>query len=374
MKIAKLLFLTLLSIILFSCNKREDNRLSAGADLNQKDSILTLTSQEEKNVSIQTDTLQYKFFPVEAPAKATIKVDSRDIYTVIPPIEGFVKKIYPRIGDYVNKGDSLARIYHPAYLNLQEEYIKTLAKSEMEKENFSRQGELYLENAGSLRNMNKSKANHKQTEVSLKSLEKKLDMLNIKKEEVADGKISPFITIYAPEKGVVTEIIPSTGLLANSTNPVCKITDTRYAKVELAIPANFIFDIDKKQQVTYFLNSQKQEAVISQIHKDINPKTNTFKAIANPMQKNQKLYPGITSRAIIHMDSSKALAIDTSAALTYKNSSYLFIKRQHNYSLERVSLVDTCEGYIAIKKPNRLKNKNIVTKGSRFLLKKYINQ
>ncbi|MFP3859981.1 MAG: efflux RND transporter periplasmic adaptor subunit, partial [Bacteroidales bacterium] len=211
-------------------------------------------------------------------------------------------------------------------------------------------------------------------EASLKSLEQKLDMLNINKEKVAEGKISPFITLYAPEEGIITEIIPSTGQLSNSENPVCKIMDIRYLQVELNIPANFIFDIENKQKVDYSINNKKQEAIITQIHKEINPKTNTFKAMAKPIKKNKNLYPGLTTKAIIGIDSARVLAIDTSAVRTHENNNYLFIKGQQNYSPATVSIIDTCEGYISIKDPDTLQNKNIVTKGSGFLLKKYINQ
>ncbi|MFP4046453.1 MAG: efflux RND transporter periplasmic adaptor subunit [Bacteroidales bacterium] len=375
MKNIRLFFFLLPGIIIFSCNKKGDNRLSSEAVKSQKDSTLTLTLEEERNASIQTDTLQHKIFPAKVPAKASIKADPRNIYSVIPPIEGFVKQIYPGIGDYVKKGTPLAKIYHPDYLNLQEKYIKTLAQSELEKDNFSSQGELYLEKAGSLKNMNKSKTQYKQTETSLNSLEQKLDMLNIKKEKVAEGKISPFITLYAPEEGIITEIIPSTGQLSNSANPVCKIMDIRYVQVELDIPANFIFDIENKQKADYSINNKTQEAIITQIHKEINPKTNTFKAMAKPIKKNKNLYPGLTTKAIIDIDSARVLAIDTSALQAHKNNNYIFIKEgQQNYSPATVSILDTCEGYISIKNPDTLKNKNIVTKGSGFLLKKYINQ
>ncbi|MFO8234415.1 MAG: efflux RND transporter periplasmic adaptor subunit [Bacteroidales bacterium] len=374
MKTIILIFIPLLCIF-FACNdKTNEEHVNKTSTVNKNDSLIKISEEEEKNVSIKTDTFQHIDFIKKAYAKGTIKVMPKDNYVVTPPIQGFVKKIYHNAGDYVHKGAPLAEISHTDYLDIQEEYIKTLAQSDFEKQNYSRKGELFLESAGSLTKMEKSKSQHKQTEARLKMLEHKLDLLNIDKEEVAKGNLYSTITLYAPREGIISEVIQSTGQIANAENPVCKITNHHNLMIELNVPGKYIDDIQKNQYVKYTTQNDKENgAKITQILKEIEPKNNTFKVSAKPLQANESLYPGMSTEATILIDTVQVQAIDTSVIVLHNKRPYLFTREKQGYKIQHIMTEDTCEGFIILKHSNKLKNKKIVTKGTKFLLNKYIN-
>ena len=82
-------------------------------------------------------------------------------------------------GDRVQKGDQLAKLSHPDYIKLQEDYLAAQSNLEYSSREYKRQGELAVEKAASLKRMQKAKSTYEQNKAKLTSLETRLRMLHI---------------------------------------------------------------------------------------------------------------------------------------------------------------------------------------------------
>ena len=97
--------------------------------------------------------------------------------SVSPIIGGFIKSLNYFPGDFVEKGAVIASLQHPDFISLQQQYIETKSQIDYYQEEFKRQGELTVENAASIKNMQKAKADYLSSEATYKSLKSQLKLL-----------------------------------------------------------------------------------------------------------------------------------------------------------------------------------------------------
>jgi cobalt-zinc-cadmium efflux system membrane fusion protein len=71
---------------------------------------------------------------------------------------GVIKTLNVQIGDYVKKGQVIATIANPQFIQLQEEYLTIGSKITFAEQEVQRQNELNAGNAGALKNLQNATA------------------------------------------------------------------------------------------------------------------------------------------------------------------------------------------------------------------------
>ena len=122
----KNIFISIILWSLFSCNsKTEDTRKEqAGAEEN----TLTFSEVQIKNAQLGYGKLEQRQISEILRVNGTIDVPPQNMVSISVPLGGYLKSSQLLPGMHVNKGQVIAIIEDPQYIQLQEDYLVTKSK------------------------------------------------------------------------------------------------------------------------------------------------------------------------------------------------------------------------------------------------------
>ena len=112
--------------------------------------IATLTEEQIKTVGIQLGTIEHKELTATIKANGNLKVPNNNKANATSLYGGVIRTLKVQIGDYVRKGQVIATIANPQFIQLQEEYLSTASRITFAEQELARQKELNEGNAGAL--------------------------------------------------------------------------------------------------------------------------------------------------------------------------------------------------------------------------------
>jgi cobalt-zinc-cadmium efflux system membrane fusion protein len=369
-------FLPIILIIsLLSCNNNSNEETKEGPEeknirTEQPERFVQLTDNQKKEANIQTGTLLEKNISEKISCSGEIEVSPTHIVTVIPPLKGYIRELYHKTGDYVNKGEKLARLSHPEYLKIQEEYISVKSQTEYYKKEYQRQGELAVEKAASMKKMQKAKANYEDFNARYKSLKILLKKLNINPKEVEKGNLSTDVYLYSPINGYITDLFLNVGKISSENNPVYEIMNMDNLHLKINVYEKDISDLSKGQNVEFSIvknAEQKYNAKIKYIGNKIDKEKRTFPVIAELNNLKNQFKHGLYVNADILLSSKSKFVLPNEAITRIDGETYVFFVKDKGYLPVKVTTGNQGDNYTEILNHKELNNKEIVINGAYFL-------
>ena len=227
-----------------------------------------------------------------------------------PRYMGYVKNIYYDIGDRVEREDTLFELESAEF---------DILKS---------QADLALEQANSIVNMYQTRIDALNRDRS--TLKKKgifntqdLDNLNMTADNVSAGlasaqvlvknaaakikqisTITGYLEIKAPNSGIIVEKRIRVGDLVAPGMLGMIIVDLDHLQIEGEVAESDLKYVHKYQRVRLEIPSidYQDEGYIKSIVPSANPMAHTFKVIINFKKKDNKIFPGMYAKVMIHID------------------------------------------------------------------------
>jgi cobalt-zinc-cadmium efflux system membrane fusion protein len=261
---------------------------------------------------------------------------------------------------------------HPEYLRLQEEYLITQAHLNFHKTNYSRQGELAVDKAGTLKEMEKAKALYEEYQTRFNSLKSQLEMLHIDPGSIHSDSLIKEITLYAPVSGIISTILRSPGELSDELHPVMKIADTRYLKPHFLIGKKEKYSLTpgKKIQIC-FSGGSKRTGRIEQPGSTQKSETHAW---INLDQVPANTFPGEPVTGKILHDSLLIPVVWQKSIVMYNHENWIFVQEEEGFKPLQVEVKNTYQDFVVLDKPDNIKGKKIVTGGSNYLKKKLMEK
>ncbi|GAB4452691.1 MAG: efflux RND transporter periplasmic adaptor subunit [Bacteroidia bacterium] len=337
MKTMKTYYITgIMGAILIACqnNNSENNTPQSNAE-----NIVTLSHQELQNINIQTDTLHIKEVNYIIHSKGYIDVPPQNIYALSVPLGGYLKYTHLLPGTPIKKGEVIAIIEDPQYIQLQEDYLNTKVLLATLEKNYLRQKELAEQKAVSEKSYEQSLAEYENTKIKLKALEEKLSLIGIQPSQLTADKISKSINITAPFNGYVTKINYSVGKYIPASEVLFELVNPNDIHLNIKVFENDLQYIKIGQKVIAFTNAEQQkkhECKIILINKIVNP-DRTVDVHCHFNQYDESLIPGTFMQADIYVENKQAYTIPKNALVFYNNQYYVFVQK-NNLQFEMINV------------------------------------
>jgi len=161
-------------------------------------------------------------------------------------ISGKIKNIYVDVGDYVNKGDILAKLddrESNAQLN------QARAKYDLSKQVLDRFEDLRAQGHISIQDLDKARSDFIIAESQYEFFKVKLEQTNI---------ISPF-------NGVIQNRFLDTGTVINSGIPILEIIDSNYVEAHISVPVIYLSEMQLGQEYDFEINGKIIKAIFSKL-------------------------------------------------------------------------------------------------------------
>ncbi len=210
-------------------------------------------------------------------------VESDDIVSVTSEVGGRIIVYKIKEGQYVKKGQLLAKVDLEQIDKQEAELSKSL---ELATELYERQSRLWKQNIG-------SEVQYLQAKNNKERIEKTMETMRFQKRKA---------NVYAPISGVVDKEFLKLGDLAAPGMPIVQIINTNKVKVVANVPESYLGKVKKGEKVTVKFPAldQTTTARVSQLGRTINPSNRTFEVEVELSNKGGVLKPNLLSLMLIN--------------------------------------------------------------------------
>jgi len=329
MNIYKYYTLILPLILFFACNKQEKVKTEEDEIDIHSENVVHLNKQQQKALDLKLGTIQYRNFSSIVKSNGTLDVDPDKSAEVNAFIGGNVKDILVFHGDEVRKGDVLAVLEHPNYIELQEEMVRVASNLEYLEQEHARQKELFDNDVGSGRDYQKIKAEYTSLKSRYQGLIARLDMLNLDYKDVLAGNISRTISLQSPISGYVNDINVKIGAYVDERNKLFEIADNSHLHLDILIYEKDVKLVKVGQIIHFTVASDTNEeftAEIFAIGKELEKDKRAIHVHGHIKDQPEYFFPGMYISGHIHTDEERTMALPLDAVVSEGTKSYIFIE------------------------------------------------
>ncbi|WP_431611821.1 efflux RND transporter periplasmic adaptor subunit [Chryseobacterium sp. 'Rf worker isolate 10'] len=394
--------LILISILLTSCGKKEASEEKAPEKTEQKEqaheeapqTIASLTEEQMKSVGVALGTVEMKELTSTIKANGLLSVPNSNKATITSLYGGIIKTINIQVGSIVKKGQVIATIANPEYIQLQEDYLTTNSRITYAEQEYKRQRELFDNDAGAKKNLQSADAELKTLRTKRASLLKQLQMMGISPGKVSNGNMKSGLVITAPISGTISGITAQIGSYVDISSPVATVIDNGSIHLDLQV---FEKDLPKMRvgQVVHFKLTNNPEteydARIYSIGSSFENESKTISMHCEVIGNKSGLIDGMNITGIVSLDKSTTPAVPTEAIVEADGKYFVFVQtdkkaeeeheeksKPHPKTLnfEKIEIVKGTSdmGYTAITPVGNIPdNAKIVVKGAFFVNAKLVN-
>lgn len=374
-KIARLSGFIACCLFFYSCgadkNKSTDRPKAVPQQAEVKNELLQLNEAQVKLIGITTTGIQRKEMEQTVRLNGKVDIAPSHISALSSMIGGHITEIRVLPGNKFSKGQVLARVEDPGFIQLQQDYLVSKAQIVAARLNYERQRQLNENKASSDKELQLAEAEYKTLLATQKALEEKLKLIRIHPSGVSAGNIVRSIGIYAPFSGVVSKVFVKTGQYITASDPVFELIDPKGLLLKLKVFENAITGIAIGQLVHVYTNKdpdKKQAAKVISIVPSIDA-DGAAEIIAKLEKPDPALMNGMYINAELDLVSYQTDVLPDSAVVAYEGNAYVFEALSGNrFKLHEVSADRSAGGFTVIQHAGFLDGKKIVAHGAYSLL------
>lgn len=372
-----------LSLFIMNCgssNHTESKAVAADAPTHEEEvlTVATLTQEQIKAVGISLGKIESKELTATIRANGMLKVPNNSKGNATSLYGGVIKTLEVQIGDYVKKGQVIATITNPQFLQLQEEYLNLLSISNStytattannsqyasaklqyqeienqisyaEKE-LDRQKELYEGNAGAKKNVEQAQTNLEVLQAKKKilneqmgiyeqqgkvlnttrlaSLKQQLQLMGIDPNSVSNSNLKSTLVVTSPLNGNVSNLFAKIGSYVDVSSPVAEVVDNGSLHLDLQV---FEKDLPllKIGQIIHFTltnnPTNEYDAKVFSIGSAFENESKTISVHCDVTGNKAGLIDGMNITGIVSLNNATTPAVPSKAIVNVDGKDYLFI-------------------------------------------------
>ena len=372
--------LLIITLLIVGCSsKKEDHSGHDHAEENKKmtnneaqENEIHLTGSQILAAKIETGKLEKKNMRSRIAVTGTIEAPPQNKATIYAPMEAFVYQTELLPGDKVVKGQTVAILQHPNFIELQYAYLEAVNKRTVAKADYERKKTLFEKDIASKKSYQASEGAYKSLQSLVENYASQLKMAGLSPSVVAQKGIQQYVYIKSPITGYVVENNLNKGKFLSANSEMMEIIDNDHIHAELNV---FGTDISKIQKGDEFIFKPSgmdvtYEGYIKLISQKVNDKNKTVNVHGHFEDPEGKLKSGMFINAEILLAGKEAVyAVPEEAVIENEGENFIFMaKTAEEFVPVEVTTGKTDAGFIEIK---TILNNDfeviVVTKGAHFL-------
>lgn len=335
----------ILTVALAACNSKQPAAETTGAATEA--TTVTLTETQLKNAGIQTGTPVSKNIAQVLKLNGVIDVPPQNMVSISFPLGGYLKSTKLLPGMHVSKGESLAVLEDPQYIQLQQDYLMAKAKLAYTDADYNRQKDLNASKANSDKTFQQARADYESQKVLVKSLGEKLLLIGINPATLNEDNLSRSVNIYSPINGFVSAVNVNIGRYVSPTDVLFELVNPEDVHLNLTVFEKDVNKLAIGQHVTAYTNhdGKKYDAEIILVSRNVDA-NRAAEVHCHFKQYDKQLLPGMFMNAGVNVQSNDALAVPEAAIVRWQNKNYVFTDAgNNNFTLTEVQTGITDNGY-----------------------------
>jgi cobalt-zinc-cadmium efflux system membrane fusion protein len=333
----KSLYTSLLIIALFltacSSKKTEETATAEGTATKAPEheaEVVEFSADQYKAVNIQLGNITNTNLSNYIKASGTIEVPPQQLISITSPYGGTIKTTSILEGKFIGKGQVVASIENPEFLQIQQDYLESSSQLSFLKQELTRQTELVAENIAARKSLQRATSEYNSMVARVEGLKAKLRMINLNPGSVRSGRFTSRVNIYSPQGGYVTKVMGNIGKYVGANEVVAEIANTSNMLVSINVFEKDIPTINVGQKIRFRATGDTVErlATVTLIGKDIH-EDRTVEVQARITTPSSKLLPGMFVNAILEIGSASTPALPQDAVVQAGGKNYIFVLEEN---------------------------------------------
>lgn len=414
--IFKILFFVITTITLNSCGEKhtEADGHDHGTEAKKADeeheeeettTVASLTQDQIKSVGITVGNIEQKNLNAVIKANGALRVPNNNKANATSLYGGVVKSLRVQMGDYVRKGQIIATIENPQFVQLQEEYLTIGSRIALAEQEQQRQRELNAGNAGALKNLQNAIAELNALKARKASLYKQVQLMGINPTAITTATLTAALSVTSPVSGTVSAEFAKIGSYVDVSSPVVEIVDNSLIHLDLQVFEKDLPLVKVGQLVNFTVTNNPQityTAKVFNIGSSFEDESKTIAVHCTVTGNKAGLIDGMNITGMVSVDNVLTSAVPNEAIVEADGKYYIFVhtdkisgEKEHSHkegekhdhvvenkghsasiNFEKVEIAKGVSelGYTAITPVQKIsKDAKIVTKGAFFINAKLSN-
>lgn len=325
-------------IFLTSCGKKEasaesENEIKTGQTEEHggeaPQTVAGLSEEQIKTVGITLGKIEMKQLTSTVKANGALRVPNNNKAAITSMYGGIIKTLNVQIGDFVRKGQVIASVSNPEYIQLQEQYLTVKNRITFAEQEYRRQKELFDNDAGAKKNLQSADAELKTLRTQRSSLQRQLQIMGINPVNISNGNLRSGLVITSPISGTVSNIAAQIGSYVDISSPVAEVIDNSSLHLDLQVFEKDLPKMKSGQTVHFKLTNNPEteyDARIYSIGSSFENDSKTISVHCSVTGNKAGLIDGMNITGIVSLDKSTTPAVPNEAIVEADSKYYIFIK------------------------------------------------
>ncbi len=335
---------------------------------------LTLSKEQRTQTGVATTLVVREQISGSISCNGVIDVPPQYLADLSPPLPGYITEIRVKGGETVRKGQVLATLEHPDYIELQRRFLEANSQLKFVQADFNRQQELLKADATATKSFEKARADYQLQQTAVAALGAQLKRLGIKPEQLDAGSLQQTISLIAPFNGYVVSVDGAIGRFVGSDRPLVQLVNKEHLHLELQLFEQDLERVKIGQQLTFTVlnaGSKSYTGDVFLIAPTIDLEKRTSNIHAHIDGHHDFLRPGMYVKAQIKTDVQNTLTVDEQAVVTIDDTHFVYIQlSESQYLRKNIKTGITANGRIAVLE-GLAENQLVAIKGVLYLEGKY---
>ncbi len=294
--------------------------------------LVVLESAQAQNAGLALDSLRLLPLSHEILLSGQVEAPPQNLISVSMPMPGLLRSTRLLPGMKVKKGEILAYMEDPAYLQLQEDYWSTRIRAENLGAEVQRQEELLRSGAGNPKTERDTRSDWRTARVQAKAFEEKLRLLGLDITNLSETALVRQIPVRSPVQGFVTKVHHSTGQYIGTGEALYELVDPSDVHLRLNVFEKDLPYLLENQSLKAYTNQQpriEHPAKILLIGKEFDA-DRSVEVHCHFDRYDSGLIPGMFMRARLEVQSAETPALPAAAVQYHQGKAYVFEKVDMN--------------------------------------------
>ncbi|MDR1545085.1 MAG: efflux RND transporter periplasmic adaptor subunit [Prevotellaceae bacterium] len=380
------------SLILFfnACNNGNEKNHSENQETehleHENESTVSLTKEQMQSVGITLNSLEMKELTATISANGVLRVPNGNKANVTSFYGGAVRSINVQVGDFVKKGQIIAAIANPQFIQLQEEYLTVSSKLVFAEQELQRQQQLAENEAGTKKNLQSAAAELNALKTRKASLFQQIQLMGINPNTVSNANLKADLSLVSPISGTVSNVFAQIGSYVDVSAPVAEVVDNGSLHLDLNVFEKDLPLLKVGQTIHFTITNNPTQEYDAQIFSigaafENDSKTIPVHAKVETKRAASMLIDGMNITGIVSLSNAVTPAVLSEAVVSAEGKSYIFVQVEANnnsplFTFEKIEVFTGVSniGYTAITPVKELPaDAKIAVKGAFFINAKMTN-
>lgn len=321
----KIIHYSLLLLVFAACGN-EQNKEEAHSHAVVTD-VIKLTEAQQQQIELETAKPGFQSINQEISLNGTIELPPQYVADLNPPLPGYVVELRVKGGEAVKKGQLLAVLEHPDYIELQRRFLEAISLLKLSESELNRQRELSAAEATTVKIREQAENNCRIQQANVAALSAQLLRLGIQPQQLTADKLSPHIHILAPFSGYVDAIDGAIGRFVPADKPLIRLVNPDHMHVELQLYEKDLGKLKIGQKLRFSPLNEADKTYTGDIFL-ISPTVDAINRTVNIHghidHADKGLRPGMFVKGVIQGESQRATVLPATALVNSTNEQVIF--------------------------------------------------